>query len=101
MKIALCIDYGSHDFPNELKEKLRKSSFPQGRVNIVDYIEKNGKFMSKYRNVYKLSSVYFSIEDVDTTRPWRITDYDGSEYIQYLDYDIVNKELNYCKLKDK
>ena len=29
---------------------------------------------------------YFSIIDVDTNRPWTIAEYDGSEYIQYLDF---------------
>lgn len=38
----------------------------------------------------------FSIVDVDTTRPWTIEEYDGAEYIQYLDeHKLVDEELNY------
>jgi len=45
-------------------------------------------------NLYGLSS--FSIEEVDTTRPWTIEEYDGAEYIEYLDeHKLVDEELNY------
>ena len=37
--------------------------------------------------------------DVDISRPWTILDYDGAEYIQYLDFDVVDAESNYCELK--
>lgn len=100
MKIALCISYGLNKFPDDLKEQLSKDSFPQCRNNIVNYIEKNGKFVDKYRNVYELSNQFYSIQDVDITRSWRITDYDGSECVQYLDYDVIDKNLNYCELRD-
>ena len=43
----------------------------------------------------------FKIVDVDTSRPWEIQEYDGAEYIQYLDYNVIDKEFNYCKLKEK
>lgn len=47
-------------------------------------------------NLYGASS--FSIVDVDITRPWTIEEYDGAEYIQYLDENkLVDKELNYYK----
>lgn len=48
---------------------------------------------------YKSNEGYissFSIIDVDTTRPWTIAEYDGAEYVQYLDEDkLIDKELNY------
>jgi hypothetical protein len=45
-------------------------------------------------NLYGTAS--FSIVDVDTTRPWTIEEYDGAEYIQYLDENkLIDKELNY------
>ena len=45
-------------------------------------------------NFHRYSS--FSITEVDTTRPWTIKEYDGSEYIEYLDeYEIEDEELNY------
>lgn len=100
MKVALFIDYGPNILTKELKEKLKKYEFPQCRINIVDYIEEHGEFISKHDNIYKLSNSLYSIVDVDISRPWRITSYDGSEYVEYLDYNVVNKELNYCELKE-
>lgn len=100
MNVVLFIDYGPQKLDKKLKEEINKYSFPQCRTSIVDYIKKNGRFVDEYRNVYELSNSFYSIEDVDISRPWRITDYDGSEYVQYLDYNIVDKELNYCELKD-
>ena len=38
----------------------------------------------------------FCIIDVDIKRPWCIEEYDGSEYIKYLDdYKCISKELNF------
>ena len=42
-----------------------------------------------------------AIVDVDITRPWTIDVYDGSEYIKYLDYDVVDEDINYCKWKEE
>ena len=100
MKIALSIDYGNR-FPEELSE-INKEPYPKCRIDIVDYIEEQGDLISTFLDgtrIYKLDGCIFSINDVDISRPWRITDYDGAEYIQYLDYDVVNKEINYCELK--
>lgn len=100
MKVVLFIGYGQTKLNKKLKEEIDKHPFPQCRMSIVDYIEKNGRFVDKHRNVYELANSFYSIHDVDISRPWRIADYDGSEYVQYLDYNIVDKELNYCKLKE-
>ena len=42
----------------------------------------------------------FEIVDVDITRPWCIEEYDGAEYIEYLD-DVIclDKELNFYEKK--
>lgn len=101
MKIALSIDYGDR-FPEALSD-INKEPYPKCRIDIVNYIEEHGDLMCTFPStaqVYKLDGCIFSIEDVDISRPWRITDYDGAEYIQYLDYVVVNKEINYCELKD-
>jgi antirestriction protein len=39
------------------------------------------------------------IVEVDTSRPWHITDYDGVESIEYLDYEIIDPTTYYCELK--
>lgn len=41
----------------------------------------------------------FMIKEVDTSRPWKIEEYDGAEYIQYLDYEVKYKDINYCDYK--
>ena len=102
MKIALSIDYGMK-FPEALLD-INKEPYPNCRIDIVNYIEEHGNLMSTFLDgtlIYKLDGCIFKIEDVDISRPWRITYYDTAEYIQYLDYDVVNEELNYCELKDE
>lgn len=50
------------------------------------------------KNLHGCSS--FSIVDVDITRPWTIEEYDGAEYIEYLDeHKLVDEELNYYEKK--
>ena len=45
---------------------------------------------------------FFSIEEVDITRPWTIEEYDGSEDIVYLDErKLVDEELNYWDYIEK
>ena len=42
----------------------------------------------------------FEIVDVDIMRPWCIGEYDGAEYIEYLDDAIcLDKELNFYEKK--
>ena len=48
---------------------------------------------------FRVGNNIIVLEEVDISRPWTILDYDGAEYIQYLDYDIIDAESNYCKLK--
>ncbi len=102
MKVALFIDYG----PNVLNSKLKKlmnKPLPQARVDVavIHYIETEGFELceSAGRTVYKIDSTYIAIQDVDISRPWMIADYDGSEFIQYVDVELVDEQLNYCKLK--
>lgn len=45
-------------------------------------------------------NIVCKIVDVDISRPWTIATYDGAEYIQYLDYQVINTTLNYCKYKN-
>jgi hypothetical protein len=40
---------------------------------------------------------YVSVDEVDTSIPWTINEYDGAEYVKYIKYSVIDKELNYCK----
>ena len=100
MKVLLCQDFGSHNFDKELKRKLTQSSFPRNRTGkAVAYIEEYGELLLKDTSGcwFRLYDNVYFIKEVDTSRPWTILDYDGSEYVQYLDYNIIDKDLNYCK----
>ena len=42
----------------------------------------------------------FDIVEVDISRPWCIEEYDGAEYVHYLDnYDCISEDFNFYKLK--
>ena len=48
---------------------------------------------------FRIGNNVIMLVEVDISRPWTILDYDGGEYIQYLDFDIIDAESNYCELK--
>lgn len=99
MKVLLCRNYGSHHFDNELKRKLSQSRFPKNRIgDVVSYIDTTGEYLHKESNGYwvRVGNEMYFIAEVDTSRPWTILEYDGSEYIQYLDYKVINEDMNYC-----
>lgn len=125
IKVLLFSSYGSCGTTKDIRWLLKKYPFPKNRVGqIVEYIENNAisltsdnieSYLKKHKNsIGKLeeNNTYYvydeginclkclSIENVDTSKPWKISEYDGSEYIQYLDYEIVDKDLNYCKFKE-
>lgn len=99
MKIALFINYGTTNIIEELANEMKNFPFPQCRINMVNFIQTNGTLVDKHRNIYQLANSFYEIKDVDASRPWTICEYDGYEYLQYLDYEIVDKNLNYGRLK--
>ena len=66
------------------------------RTKVVAYDDPDGSKSYLFND----DNIVCKIVDVDTSRPWTIETYDGAEYIQYLDYNVVNKELNYCTYKN-
>ena len=125
MKV-LIFHQGIFMFSNsKIQELLNHKNFPENRTgDIIKYIEDNTIICKDTNNIMDLCesnpnkfihvqgeyylgwdkkydiSVLFKIQEVDITRPWTIQEYDGSEYIQYLDYNIVNTDMNYCVYKD-
>ena len=65
-------------------------------IEHCDKLDRNFYFKSIYNNTLEP----FTIVEVDTSRPWKIENYDGAEYIQYLDYEIKYKDINYCDYKE-
>ena len=88
------VDYSAYSLLNTKKNigKVRLSS------NIYACCTKK-KESELFGSNYPITTL--AIVDVDITRPWTINIYDGKEYIQYLDYDVVNEVINYCKWKDE
>lgn len=126
MKVLVFSGYGDSSGTPKMREIMKKHSGIRSRVGeIIDYVEENRYLFFdensfekkvielmrgnddvivefiKYENKYYYKSPLgymstFSIIDVDTTRPWTIKDYDGAEYIKYLDENkLVDEELNY------
>lgn len=65
--------------------------------------EKGRKFYKDRNNefvyVYEKSKSTAQLVEVDINRPWTIEEYDGAEYIEYLDYDVIDETYNFCKKK--
>ncbi len=100
--------YLEENFDKEIDEEKLYSESLEKLLNENKILKVNTKFHSIYfikkedeKNNYPNNRYEFTIEDVDTTRPWHFSEYDGSEFIEYLDYEVVDKEFNYCKLKDE
>ena len=130
MKVLLFIDYGTPYPTEEMQKIMDKYEFPYNRIGeIVNYIENNselvvdvsassilktkhhiGKLYSSFGDVYGcctetnkpswFPTSSMQIAEVDTTRPWTIENYDGKEYIRYLDVDVIHEDINYCKTKE-
>ncbi|MEX3713510.1 hypothetical protein ABFV99_13995 [Cytobacillus horneckiae] len=86
---------------DKLQKLLDKVGVPlfslEGRTNpkYIKFIEehsKDGIHLSK--DFYS----YLVIREVNTARPWLIDEYDAAEYVQYVDYEIVNPEFNFVKM---
>ena len=75
---------------------------------VKSMFEIDDKVTITYGPVFREWSI--KIREVDETRPWTIItdeEYDEeeetvistSEYIKYLDYEVINKTINYCKAR--
>ncbi|KYH34988.1 hypothetical protein CLTEP_09810 [Clostridium tepidiprofundi DSM 19306] len=79
-------------------------SDPNSRIDmrIIEFIKQRNLFNSDNENIYPSCSEnpFFNgqlcIKQVDTSRPWVITEYDSAESISYL--TIVNKDINYFSM---
>lgn len=76
-------------------------SFTQDNSQIYLKASKNKELIytkedGEYKE-YGLTSA-ITIETVDTSKPWRIADYDGAEGIEYFKhYNIIDKSINLCE----
>ena len=118
MKVVIFSNYGGR-IPKLLKRFVKPNGVNWRCGEIVSFIEQAAVNVNvlqgteanvhvvAYQQVENQSLYLFTEEkltvtiiDVDVTRPWTIATYDGAEYIQYLDYVVVNEDINYCKYKN-
>lgn len=123
MKVLLLSSYGSY-IPKFIRDHMQANSHSWRWGSVIDYIESNavvnqvncGNLLDQYniiefsipnskekkylikRDGNKIINIFVSIIEVDVSRPWTILEYDGSEYIQYLDHTCIDKKANYCIL---
>lgn len=110
IKVIIQASYAPFIPPKKYKELLESKGYSYwGEMaartdeNLIAYIEQhcdNGRGLMGGKDKWGHSWGLLIIEEVDTSRPWFIDEYDGAENIQYIDYDIVIPELNYCKFKN-
>ena len=119
LKVILFADFGSNYCTPDMLKIMERASFPANRTGeIIDYVEQHAikkdertlteEFIKKNKgSIIQCSPgryitwgenfcASYEIVDVDITRPWHIEDYDGYERVQYLDFDILDPQLNYC-----
>nr|WP_312985418.1 hypothetical protein [Clostridioides sp.] len=68
---------------------------------IINFLKNNSSECEDNRYIYEGlkeygCSGYVYIEEVDTSRYWILNEYDGAEYVAYI--DIIDSNLNLCKL---
>jgi len=42
---------------------------------------------------------YVNVVEVDTSRPWYISNYDNAEGISYVEYEVIDEKLNFVRMK--
>lgn len=129
VEVVIFGSFGIVDMTEDIKKILDKRKFPLNRTGeIVEYIRNNAVTLDAKEivagtnsfwdwaktvpsRIIKIQNEYFLVSDkvpyahrmdikkVDTSKSWRIVDYDGAEYIQYLELKCINEELNYYEIK--
>lgn len=102
MKVAFVSDFYP-GYPDEFKSFIPHN--PEWRwKDAIEYLENHPELqVTSYDSeatYYRLSNRLIKVYDIDISRPWIIANYDGSEYPQYIDYNVVNSNVNLCKFKD-
>lgn len=105
IKIPVYVSFGGNPKPKgftsnktgteyliELADYIMKHA-DDASVGIKSRTDQNGRvsYIIPYENDANASWAHVVIEDVDTTRPWEIVEYDGSESIVYLEPRVFDK----------
>ena len=96
---SVVLDFTHHYNEKEIADYMR--NLERGIFEIVKVKEKDDKSIT-YHVYDKENKVLsnFSIVDLDTDKHWTLKEYDGKEYIEYLEYEVIDKEMNYCQFNN-
>lgn len=122
VRLAIYPDYGSSYISKEGKEYINSRKGVNWRVSLAEYIDsledthseitkdtfdsfvnsKNTQYIKSkdlffFKDLENIVGLVYRVEivDVDTTKKWRISEYDGAEDIEYFSEPVlVDKELN-------
>jgi hypothetical protein len=64
--------------------------------DLIEFVEKNSKdglFFGKE------DYMYLRVAEVDTSKQWTISEFDGAESIKYIKIKVIDKDLNFVSLK--
>lgn len=101
VKVILNSSHGVFIPDEKLQKIIDKVGIPlfslEGRT-FPDYVHFIESKLKRNRYFGNVEYSYLTLSEVDTSRPWYIDDYDNAEFIQYADYKVINKELNYVEM---
>ena len=118
MKIILFTSFGGSFLPKEITDKLKDGE--DFRVRMAEEVDKLPFVSEPYEGFISSDKTYLrssnapniiysksedgrlvsraKIESVDTSKPWRIVDYDGVESIEYFNgVTVINADTNECE----
>ena len=94
---SVVLDFTHHYNEKEIADYMR--NLERGIFEIVKIKSHDNTIYYVYDKVFKMITS-FSIVDLDTKKPWTLTEYDESERIRYLEYKLIDKEMNYCEFNN-
>ncbi|MFF2531460.1 hypothetical protein ACFVS2_21370 [Brevibacillus sp. NPDC058079] len=105
--IIISPSYGIFEPSKSLERKLKSFGYEnldsiEARTDerVISFIRSH---MEKSSNQFPFAFLgkekhqYLSLVDIDISHPWTIINSDGSERIHYLNYIVLDAEINYCK----
>lgn len=89
----------SGDIGGDFKSVLTELKNNYGKIIGLKGLDSNKESIYYYTWSNDINlAIKLTIEDVDTSKPWKIGEYDGAEYIEYYRIpEILDEESNYAK----
>lgn len=119
IEVLIFPGYGGANIPKEVTEIIKDIPFPQCRTgDVIDYLKglpiatgdlqgeldklEEGEILRLSEDRFAFGGSLYSssakIVNVDNSKPWRISEYDGAEAVEYLNFRIIDRDMNYCEI---